>query len=249
MNELLKTLLILLCFSFVNSVEAALGGSLIKIIKETKVYLKPTSKSKVIADVDPDTLLVFKKLSPKGYWLLLEDEDGNSGWVRARYTDYLEIDISREEQKKKKKKKKSSSQKPKRSTKFMLGVAGRLSFKDQIGARAAGLSFGIFIPYGGGNVYGYEFGVFLHRQNTSWRNISVPLRVKHLSLFGAKYLRGPDIGLLWMINRPKTHLPSIGLGYNLGLMAGKSLVILLRGGLEVLHGTRASLETRLSWIF
>jgi hypothetical protein len=61
---------------------------LIETIRETPVFKAPGAKSQVLADAPPRTPLLVRALSSKGTWLMVEDEDGNRGWVPTSFTDF-----------------------------------------------------------------------------------------------------------------------------------------------------------------
>ncbi len=66
----------------------------VKVLQATPVYSQPSAKSKALADIDPDTLLTIKKVSPKGTWIFVEDVDGNQGWIPRERTDFFQAPSS-----------------------------------------------------------------------------------------------------------------------------------------------------------
>jgi hypothetical protein len=56
-------------------------------------------KSKVIAEAEEGTILLFREKSQKGFWLKLYSYDGTTGWMPADRTDFKEVQSSRETQK------------------------------------------------------------------------------------------------------------------------------------------------------
>lgn len=75
-------------------------GQLVKVTRDTPVFVEPRAKSKVAADVGEGALLVLRRISPQGTWLLLEDEDFQRGWIPRNRTDFIAVTVDRVEDEK-----------------------------------------------------------------------------------------------------------------------------------------------------
>jgi hypothetical protein len=60
----------------------------VKMTQNSPVFVKPAASSRILADVSAGTTLIARKQTPKGFWLLLEDEEGNKGWVPETRTNF-----------------------------------------------------------------------------------------------------------------------------------------------------------------
>jgi hypothetical protein len=63
----------------------------IRMERTSPVLTRPSSKSRVLADVVKGTTLIARKITPQGHWLLVEDEDENKGWVPQVRTNYSSL--------------------------------------------------------------------------------------------------------------------------------------------------------------
>ncbi len=70
---------------------SVVDGRVIRFTKNSLVFSAPSPKSQTLADVEADTVVIVRKLSPKKTWILVEDEDRNQGWVPRDRTDFVEL--------------------------------------------------------------------------------------------------------------------------------------------------------------
>jgi len=57
--------------------------SVIVSVEEAKLFRKPSSRSKRVVTVEEGDTLEMVKKSRSGRWMLVRDEDGESGWIRS----------------------------------------------------------------------------------------------------------------------------------------------------------------------
>lgn len=256
-----------------EAAEKLAPGLLLTLKKPTSVYAQPSAKSKILADVDANTLVILKKSSPKKLWIYVEDEDGNGGWVpsvRTNFTDILaqqrlEARLQREEKLSQSKEDDEENQSAQREEKqalknqasHELGFLGRRGFPDPNGRWGLGLYYRYMSPpvlisgkeTSQSSRLGIESG-YLNFHN----DFSIPLRMKWLSRKSdSLFVMGPDIGIFFMrIKSPNKSLSrwSASLGYCAGISPlDTGFSLLLRGGLEFFHNNRTSLELTTGWVF
>ncbi len=75
---------------FANKIQD--NSYILEVKKDSGIFESPSSKSKVLAQADKGTYLIFLEKSKKGLWLKVQDSGGLSGWIPSNRTDYEEIE-------------------------------------------------------------------------------------------------------------------------------------------------------------
>jgi len=250
----------------------------VRIDKTTQVFARPSAKSRILADVSRGTTLIARKTTPQGYWLLVEDEDANKGWVPQMRTNYLAL--------KNKMSEKNSAFENKNTNSAMeliedLGpekgqiveqeiydpedtkptndspVLGMATF--HIEKSGYGVHFGYLSPMAtdGKNPdrlrrLGFDVGI-----TQGWTagtadqaNTTVSLKMRMLSqVEGQNFGTGPDLGAIYQL---QSRLWGPSLGYSLGFVPawGSGFLLLMKAGLEwPAWKTQVTLGIETGWAF
>jgi hypothetical protein len=237
------------------------SGQVVTIKRNTPVYKLASGKSKPLADVETGTMLLLVDVSPRKTWLFVQDEDGNRGWVPAKFTDFRvdveekapeaaketpeEAEDDRDERESREERSLGSA----RANVLETGV--RKSFSDPNGDWAwmakytrypwtvSGLDIGVLAGYDG--YLGGKRGGY-----------SVPLRLKARHAApgrgtamivdaGVLLMKDPDPAVAW-----KT---SVSLGLASSIVYSSGFTYGLRLGFDFMPGTRFGLEWDLGWTF
>jgi len=73
------------------------AAPVLRVTRKAPLFERPSSKSKLVAEADPDTPILGRSLSPQGSWILVEDSDGNQAWMPTQRTNYQEINLVRDQ--------------------------------------------------------------------------------------------------------------------------------------------------------
>lgn len=63
----------------------------LSITRTAPLFDKPSAKAKLLAEADPGTPVLGRELSTQKSWILVEDADGNRGWMPTERTNYKDI--------------------------------------------------------------------------------------------------------------------------------------------------------------
>jgi len=69
----------------------------LSVTRQAPLFEKPSSRSKLLAEADPDTPVLGRALSPQGSWILVEDSEGNRGWMPTERSNYKEVSELRDQ--------------------------------------------------------------------------------------------------------------------------------------------------------
>jgi hypothetical protein len=224
----------------------------VKVTKTTPIFVEARSSSKVLADVDAGTVLVAREVSKKGHWILVEDEDGNRGWM-PRDRSNLSLNQAPpvpdiEEESSVKKLDQVDRELSPKGTSFLV--------QSVVGVRGAGGELGLLLqaaqPQKNTRVFRYElstgFECDYESKTGAKRFCQVPIS---FGLWGqdfpSYFASGPAVSALY---RSATKNWGGGLGYRFAYLPfGSGLGAQLRLGIEWGGRTRNTLEGALGWIF
>ncbi len=63
----------------------------LQITRTAPLFDKPSAKAKLLAEADPGTPVLGRDLSTQKSWILVEDSDGNRGWMPTERSNYKDI--------------------------------------------------------------------------------------------------------------------------------------------------------------
>ncbi|MEO5666528.1 MAG: SH3 domain-containing protein [Bdellovibrionota bacterium] len=63
----------------------------LNITRKAPLFDHPSKTAKLLAEADPGTPVLGRGLSPQGAWILVEDSDGNQGWMPTERTNYKNV--------------------------------------------------------------------------------------------------------------------------------------------------------------
>ena len=246
------------------------AGQLIRIERTSPVFAQPRAKSKILADVDVGTLVILKDVSPQGTWLLVEDEDGNAGWVPRNRTQFqkepsTEVKSSAQTEAKPLEDQSEIKGPPAPPANFetrrrLLSLishhtadATRL---DPTGAWVAGLAYSYLHPMGHLNPksermswLGFSVGL-LPAWESSRRGFVVPLSYRMWSQSpDSVWGSGPDLGLsFYRMKAPLKNYWGIPLGYSFAWApTPRGIFLSLRAAIEFRNRIRPQLEFAGGW--
>jgi hypothetical protein len=239
-------------------------GLILRVQQETQVFQAASAKSKVLAEVDPGTLLILRRSSPRALWLEVEDEDGNRAWIAASHTDYGDVRSRKdslsasafEAVRKKELYPVDSDKKPvpelkktKSGFKHEFSFVARRSWVDPSGNASLGGTYTLFFleDYWNGGKTIARAGLLVGYLDYPKRNsYMIPLRLRYQSQASdSVFYLGPDMGLLWMQDQSRHHHVNLSIGYTLGLLFAKHLTIFLRPAADLFYASRFSIEAGL----
>lgn len=268
----MRFLLILWMLLVVSQLDAKkhdlIRGRLVSITQSAQVYTKPNVKSRVFADVEEGMLFMLLRTAYRGKWLMVEDEDGNRGWLLRNATDLDQIfaDPVRQFVSKKNKtgqlplvKKKQKPGLNPLSLRHEFALMVRDSYSGLASDYSWGLRYYFFLPH---NKPVPQKPIFLRKGlEVVYQNVildgdnngaNLGLRLKVLSRNVNNWLTwGADVGAHYqMRDLPDDEFWSMGAGLHLGyfpLQGG--ITSMLRIGGEFFHEDRLSLELSVGYAF
>ncbi len=260
-------------FSFAMAIHAlsvfgddrVVNGRVLKLLRESPIFERASPTSKIIADADRETVLILRKVSPRGTWLFVEDEDRHRGWVpksRTDYVDWKKISLEKSSEVAIEKRgafteeregSLNEEERPRERKQWnhAVAVTGRRSLFDRNGEYAIGLSYSLLTApqsFGGstsGEVRAYRSGFQTGFFRTNAGGFSLPLRFRMIAGSSvSSFASGPDIGLWLMRTQAREHKWSFGFGYSVALLpfSSSGLFTSLRAGVDFKEGTRFSYE-------
>jgi hypothetical protein len=79
-------------FFFAGAVHADFQISpVLQITRTAPLFDKPSAKAKLLAEADPGTPVLGRDLSKQKSWILVEDADGNRGWMPTERSNYKDV--------------------------------------------------------------------------------------------------------------------------------------------------------------
>lgn len=238
-----------------NAENDATLPKVIRVELASPVFKSPSSKSKILADVDAGTVLIARSQSAKGSWLAVEDEDGNKGWIPINRTNYKSVsppaEVVSDEEIKDAVAENKEEQEPETPSTAIFGVE----------ASASNYGFGGSLNYmvlqtmdsaiSRERRIGLDLGVYREWAvgPTSLRSYTFPIAIRMLARDpGSQYFSGLDFGMSY---RARNTSWGPGLGYSLGYVSHlpKGFETRFRFGLEWGGKTRGAFSWMLGWIF
>ena len=224
-----------------------------KIIKDTRIYNLPDTKSEIVGEAAGGTPIILRKLSKSGQWSFVEDEEKNQGWIPTAKTNYVRPQPQVSEKKIEEDAEKERlpideeevSLKSKKTHFFVWGT-----FSNRGGGPLVGLyrSPNNMQSPTRARMLGLETGFYRAWKPVNASDYTIPVRLRMMARGQtSKIISGPDLGALFRI-----HDTSWGsaLGYSIGIAPQSSgLRIMIRGGFEFGGPTHALLEVHLGYEF
>jgi hypothetical protein len=235
-------------------------GSLPKVIRVERtspVFKNPSAKSKILADVDMGTVLIARSVSPKGSWILVEDEDGNSGWMPVNRTNYKSLAPTKEIVSDEEIKDAEKDNQEAEAETEKIPPLGVVAIEATVSNFGFGGDFSYLIrqsmdsPFSRERRIGIEIGAYRDwdADAASTRNYTLPLHFRMMAREpGAGFVSGPDLGASY---RVKDSSWGSGLGYSIGYVSNESTGIAtrVRAGIEWGGKTRHLFSWSLGWVF
>ena len=246
------------------------AGQLIRIERTSPVFAQPRAKSKILADVDPGTLVILKDVSSKGTWLLVEDEDGNAGWVPRNRTQFqketpagskaatkIEAKVPQDQNEIKGPPAPPANFETRRRILSLISHhTANATRLDPTGAWVAGLAFSYLHPMGHLNPkservswLGFSLGI-LPAWESSRRGFVIPLSYRMWSQSpDSSWGSGPDLGLsFYRMKEPLKNYWGIPLGYSFAWAPmPRGVILSLRAAVEFRNRIRPQLELACGW--
>jgi hypothetical protein len=242
----------------------------VQITRATPVFEDPSARSKILADADISTQLIAREISEHGGWLLVEDEDGNKGWVPTKRTDLVKVLRAQAGSKvvppSSSQKIETQSDEASDSEIEEARTRGRpvlppdtVVFAPYLyaGNRGGGAAASILFPSTAGDsletsehtLFGFDAGAYrVWKQGRAQESYTLPLRVRMIRRsLTTSWATGPDLALLF---RTWDRSLGTGIGYGVYYMprGDRGLFAGLRGGLELGGRTHYLIEWSLGWM-
>jgi len=240
--------------------EETILPKVIKVERDTPIFKSPSAKAKILADVDAGTVLIARTVSPKGSWLLVEDEDGNKGWMPVSRSNFRSLSppsevVSDEEIKSAQEENQKEEEEGEQEQKIPSALVFQAEAVASNYTWGAALSFLLLqkmeSQYSRERRIGIEFGAQREWKVTdeSVRDYSFPLAIRMLARDpGSHFFSGPDFGTSY---RLRSESWGMGAGYSVGYLANipEGLSTRLRFGIEWGGKTRHQFQWSMGYIF
>ena len=237
----------------------------IEVKKNSKLFEKPSSKGKIVGQVDEGTNLIFLEKSIHGRWIKVQDSDGVGGWLPKDRTDFEDIEKSVESMvaakdiEKKEEIEKSEKEQLKgleishSATNYRLSPFYRILSQDKNFSSLLGLRFDINTGFSGlsGERKGLRTlsleGALPGKFNKITDGYAGALRFAMKAPFFQSFFYSPDYGYSFE-NRNSSFYHHFSLGLTAGLDLGR-IDARMRAGYEFFSGSHATIEVQLGCWF